>query len=144
MASAAALAVANQYVAHLIRDPGEVAEELESFALLLAKWSRVQNLVSRETLKDLWSRHMADSLQVVKLLQPTDRLILDLGSGGGFPALPLAVALKGSEVQFILVEPNGRKASFLKTVARELGLPVRVEARRSDEIDPRETPEVDV
>jgi 16S rRNA (guanine527-N7)-methyltransferase len=144
MASSAALAAARQYSAHLIRDADSVAEDLESFAQLLAKWSRVQNLVSRETLSDLWVRHIADSLQVLKLLAPAERQVLDLGSGGGFPALPLAIALKGGETQFLLVEPNGRKASFLKTVARELALPVRVEARRSDELDPRETSPVDL
>jgi 16S rRNA (guanine527-N7)-methyltransferase len=144
MALSAALAVSKQYGTQLIRDVDAIAEDLESFAQLLAKWSRVQNLVSRETLSDLWVRHIADSLQVLKFLSPADRHILDLGSGGGFPALPLAIALKGGGTQFLLVEPNGRKASFLKTVARELALPVRVEARRSDELDPRETSAIDV
>jgi 16S rRNA (guanine527-N7)-methyltransferase len=132
------------YQASFGRPLPEVERDLESFAALLAKWQAVQNLVSRETLKDVWVRHFADSLQVLKLLGPGDNLILDLGSGGGFPALPLAVASRGTARRFVLVEPNGRKVSFLRTVARELGLDVTVYAQRSDEIDSRETGVPDV
>ena len=132
------------YADYLSRPAAEVIADLESYAQLLRKWQKVQNLVSRETLDAVWSRHFADSLQVLKLLRETDRLIVDLGSGGGFPALPLAIALKGRDISFILVEPNGRKVSFLRTVARELGLAVTVEPRRSDQIDSRETGRVDI
>ena len=132
------------YADYLSRPAAEVIADLESYAQLLRKWQKVQNLVSRETLDAVWSRHFADSLQVLKLLRETDRLIVDLGSGGGFPALPLAIALKGRDISFILVEPNGRKVSFLRTVARELGLAVTVEPHRSDQIDSRETGSVDI
>ena len=132
------------YMAHFTQPLADVAADLESYAQLLKKWQAVQNLVSRETLNEVWSRHFADSLQVLPLLRPTDRAFLDLGSGGGFPALPLAIALKGSPHHFTLIEPNGRKVSFLRTVARELGLLVTVEAGRSDQIDSRETPRPDV
>jgi 16S rRNA (guanine527-N7)-methyltransferase len=64
---------------------------------------------------------------------------MDLGSGGGFPALPLAIVLRGSSATFLLIEPNQRKASFLRTVARELALAVEVRTSRAEEIDPRET-----
>ena len=132
------------YEAHFVRPLAEVAADLESYAQLLRKWQAVQNLVSRETLDDVWTRHFADSLQVLPLLRATDQSFLDLGSGGGLPALPLAIALKGSNRHFTLVEPNGRKVSFLRTVARELDLLITVEGRRSDQIDSRETPAPDV
>ncbi len=144
MAGAPALAVADSYAAVMPRDRSAVAEDLDAFAGLLRKWQKVQNLVSRETLDDVWTRHFADSLQVLKLLTAKDNLILDLGSGGGLPALPLAIASKGTGRRFVLVEPNGRKVSFLRTVARELGLAVTVLDRRSDEIDSRETGVPDV
>jgi len=144
MSAADALAVVEPYRALLTRPAEVVARDLESFAQLLAKWQRVQNLVSRETLAGLWTRHVADSLQVLPLLRPDDATFLDLGSGGGFPAIPLAIALKNHTHRFVLVEPNARKASFLRTVARELDLPVTVEARRSEAIDPRETEPIDV
>lgn len=116
-----------------------VYSDLEFYAALLTKWQRVQNLVSRETLGVLWERHFADSLQVLRYLEPDDRVIMDLGSGGGFPALPLAIASKGLERRFVLVEPTARKVSFLRTVARDLKLDVEVVGRRSDQIDSRET-----
>src|SRR5687768_8121441 len=133
-----------RYAPHFTRPLANVAVDLDSYAQLLRKWQTVQNLVSRETLDEVWSRHFADSLQVLPLLNATDRTFLDLGSGGGFPALPLAIALKGSPHHFTLIEPNGRKVSFLRTVARELGLLVSVESARSDQIDSRETPVPDV
>lgn len=132
------------YAPHFTRPIGEVAADLESYAQLLKKWQGVQNLVSRETLNAIWSRHFADSLQVLPLLRDSDHTFLDLGSGGGFPALPLAIALKGPNHRFTLVEPTSRKVSFLRTVARELDLSVTVEGRRSDQIDSRETPVPDV
>jgi 16S rRNA (guanine527-N7)-methyltransferase len=132
------------YAAHFTRPVADVAADLESYAQLLRKWQSVQNLVSRETLGEVWTRHFADSLQVLTLLKPTDHAFLDLGSGGGFPALPLAIALKSPNHHFTLIEPNGRKVSFLRTVARELGLIVTVEGRRSDQVDSRETPSPDV
>lgn len=132
------------YAGHFSRPADDVARDLESYARLLRKWQAVQNLVSRETLDAVWDRHFADSLQVLPLLTPADRRFLDLGSGGGFPALPLAIASKGSDRHFTLVEPTSRKASFLRTVARELGLDVTVENRRTEQIDSRETPPPDV
>ena len=132
------------YAEHFTRPVELVKKDLESYAQLLRKWQAVQNLVSRETLDAVWTRHFADSLQVLRLLKPTDRIFLDLGSGGGLPALPLAIALKDGGQQFTLVEPTGRKVSFLRTVARELDLNVMVHSGRSDSLDSRETSPPDV
>lgn len=156
------IAVYSQWFA---RPAAEVAADLESFAVLLRKWNAVQNLVSRETEKQLWERHILDSLQLLPLiglhaepilnenpallkvgngfLNQHERL-LDVGSGGGLPALPLAIALKGSGVQFTLVEPIGKKVAFLRTVIRELGLSAIVVAGRLEGIDSRETQPFDV
>lgn len=113
--------------------------DLERYAALLRKWNAVQNLVSRETIDDLWPRHIADSLQLLKLVRPTDMRVVDLGSGGGFPAIPMAIASRGTERRFTLVEPIAKKVSFLRTAARELDLPVTVIAGRAEQIDSRET-----
>ncbi|WEK04200.1 MAG: 16S rRNA (guanine(527)-N(7))-methyltransferase RsmG [Candidatus Devosia phytovorans] len=141
MADYSAIAPYQQFFS---RPLDQVGADLESYAQLLRKWQAVQNLVSRETLDEVWSRHFADSLQVLPLLKPSDCVFLDFGSGGGLPALPLAIALKGTPHNFTLIEPNGRKVSFLRTVARELKLLVTVEGRRSDQIDSRETLPPDV
>jgi len=132
----------SQYAQWFARPAAEVEAELESFAKLLLKWNAVQNLVSRETENALWERHILDSLQILPLLGHRDERslnVLDVGSGGGLPAIPLAIALKGSQARVTLVEPIGKKAAFLRTAIRELGLPASVHAGRVEEIDSRET-----
>mgnify|MGYP001550108308 FL=1 len=116
-----------------------VDSDLDAYEALLRKWNAVQNLVSRETLGELRTRHVADSLQLMRWVRPDDRKILDVGSGGGFPAIPMAIASRGVERRFTLLEPIGKKVSFLRSVARELSLPVKVEANRADRFDSRET-----
>jgi 16S rRNA (guanine527-N7)-methyltransferase len=127
------------YAAYFVRPRADVIRDLESFSALLTKWNAVQNLVSRETVNALWDRHIADSLQILPLLRPTDGRILDVGSGGGLPALPMAIALKGGPAQFTLVEPIGKKVAFLRQVIREVGLNATVHAGRTDSFDSRET-----
>jgi 16S rRNA (guanine527-N7)-methyltransferase len=113
--------------------------DLERFAALLRKWNAVQNLVSRETIDELWPRHIDDSLQLMKFVRETDASVLDIGSGGGFPAIPMAIASRETMRLFTLVEPIAKKVAFLRTVARELNLPITVLAQRAEQIDSRET-----
>lgn len=120
-------------------DAARVCSALEAFCALLAKWQPAQNLVSRETLAELWTRHMLDSLQLGALIRSGDEHILDLGSGGGFPAIPLAIVLNGRGHRISLIEANGRKTAFLKTVSRELGLGLKVHNCRIEAADSRET-----
>jgi 16S rRNA (guanine527-N7)-methyltransferase len=137
-------AVIEAYESYFPRPVESVAADLEIYAALLRKWQPVQNLVSRETLDALWTRHFTDSLQLLRHIRAEDRRILDLGSGGGFPALPLAIGAKGEDRHFTLVEPTSRKVSFLRTVARELSLPADVLGTRIEQIDSRETSNCDV
>jgi 16S rRNA (guanine527-N7)-methyltransferase len=140
-----ASAVIRPYAKYIVRPTEDIASDLEAYVELLKRWQRVQNLVSRETLPSLWTRHIADSLQVLRLLSDSDRRFVDLGSGGGLPAIPLVIAWRDVPgASFNLVEPNARKAAFLRTVARELKLPVIVHACRAQEIDSRETLRPDV
>jgi 16S rRNA (guanine527-N7)-methyltransferase len=113
--------------------------DLEQYAALLTKWNAVQNLVSRETLDELWPRHIQDSLRAMQWVRPGDVGVLDLGSGGGLPAIPMAIASRGIERRFTLLEPIAKKVSFLRTVARDLQLPVTVHAVRAEQFDSRET-----
>ena len=126
------------------RPTAEVAADLESFETLLRKWQAAQNLVSRETLDAFWSRHIADSLQVLPFLPKNAGRIFDLGSGGGLPGLPLAIALKGSEARFFLCESNARKTAFLRAVSRELVLGATVLQSRIEALDSRETGQADI
>lgn len=129
------------YTAHFQRPQLAVRADLESFAKLLRKWNAVQNLVSRETEAALWERHIVDSVQILPLLRAPDLHFLDVGSGGGMPAIPMAIALKGGPATFQLVEPITKKVAFLRQAIRELGLSAAVHAGRSDSLDSRETPD---
>lgn len=129
------LAALAPYAAHFDRDPQAVLDDLDALAGIVSRWQRVQNLVSRETLPDLWRRHILDSLQLLPLLPTQQEItVLDLGSGGGFPSLPLAIALKGTSARLHLVESNGRKCAFLKAATRELALPVVVHQARIEAV----------
>ena len=109
----------------------ETLASLLAYVALLEKWQRRINLVSSATLPDIWHRHILDSAQLLPHLPSVparQRLhILDIGSGAGFPGLVLAILGVG-DVQ--LVESNQRKAVFLRTVIRELGVSALVSNQR--------------
>jgi len=117
----------------------ETIERLEKFAELARKWNPSINLVAKSTLPDLWDRHIVDSAQLYPLASKSPRHWVDIGSGGGFPGIVVAVisAEKSPETKFTLIESDQRKSTFLRTAARELGLTVSVIASRIEEADPQ-------
>lgn len=100
----------------------ETSERLALFEALLLKWNSRINLVGRNETSQLRRRHVDDSLQLLSLL-PANGPVVDLGSGGGFPGLVIAIA-SGRSVT--LVEADARKATFLREAARATGAPVEV------------------
>ena len=116
----------------------ETLDRLEIYAELLRKWNPRINLVAKSTLDDLWSRHMIDSAQVFGLADhPVDHWV-DLGSGGGFPGLVVAIMAMehGSPKKVTLVESDVRKSAFLRTVIRETGAPANVLTSRIEVTEP--------
>ena len=98
-------------------------------ALLMQRQGRV-NLIAASTLPQVWIRHVADSLQLLTLA-PDARHWVDLGSGGGFPGIPIACALSGTPGAAVhLVESIGKKAAFLQETVRMLGVPALVHHQR--------------
>ena len=116
--------------------PREAAEALAGFANLVTDWNRRINLLSRSEAGDIWSRHIGDSAQLLRLAPAAAKTWLDLGSGAGFPALVCAAIAKAENrtVAFTLVEADGRKAAFLREAARRMGLDVAVLRRRIEEL----------
>lgn len=116
----------------------ETMDRLETYAALLEKWNPRINLVSRNTLADLWMRHFVDSAQVYTLAPQGFSHWVDLGSGGGFPGLVCAIigAEKAPDAKFTLVESDTRKSVFLRTVIRETGLQAQVIADRIEKFAP--------
>jgi 16S rRNA (guanine527-N7)-methyltransferase len=108
----------------------ETEERLDRYVELLLNWQSKINLLSSSTLPELWTRHVADSLQLIPLA-PQARIWADLGSGGGFPGLPIAVAGEaGTRVH--LIESNGKKAAFLREAVRVTGARAVVHQERAE------------
>lgn len=118
----------------------ETIERLKLYEALLHKWNPRINLVSQTSLKESWSRHILDSMQIYSLAQhPVDHWV-DIGSGGGFPGLVIALMgiEKKSPVHVTLVESDTRKCAFLRSVVRETGAPATIINDRVENIPPLE------
>ena len=117
----------------------ETCERLEAYIALLTRWNARINLVAPATIGAVWTRHIADSAQLFDLAPASASTWIDLGSGAGFPGLPVAAlaAEKSPHLHLTLVESNTRKAAFLTTAAREMGLDVTVEPRRTEALPAR-------
>jgi 16S rRNA (guanine527-N7)-methyltransferase len=103
---------------------------LDRYVALLVAWQSRINLIAPSTVPEVWTRHVADSLQLLAFA-PDAKIWLDFGSGGGFPGLAVACVLAdrpGAHVH--LVESNTKKAAFLREAARVAGAPVTVHAVR--------------
>lgn len=111
-----------------------VQSKLNTYVALLEEWQGKMNLVSDSTLPVVWTRHVLDSAQIEQYLQPSDRVILDLGSGAGFPALVLAILDESKNRTVHLVESDGKKCSFLQAVADACGLQVVIHNERIEKM----------
>jgi 16S rRNA (guanine527-N7)-methyltransferase len=113
-------------------EPG-IGAQLDRFVELLLQWQQKTNLIAPSTIPELWTRHVADSLQLLKLAPGAKRWV-DFGSGGGFPGIPVACALTGKEGAIVhLVESNHKKAAFLREAVRVTGAPGKVHAERAED-----------
>ena len=107
---------------------------LDRYLDLLRQWQAKTNLVAPSTLSHLWTRHVADSLQLLSLAR-TAKTWVDLGSGGGFPGIVLACALAESpHAKVHLVERNSKKAAFLREALRIASAPGIVHATGIEDI----------
>lgn len=117
----------------------ETMANLHAFEAEVLRWTTAVNLVSRASVEHLWDRHIADSAQVFRVCPPDARCWLDLGSGGGFPGLVVAILARQlqPDLRVTLVESDQRKAAFLRQTAQKLGLDVEVLARRIESLPPQ-------
>lgn len=120
--------------------PRETMERLETHRRFLADWSERMNLVGPKELEAYWSRHAQDSAQIVQLAPKAKRWV-DLGSGAGFPGLTIACLVAAEpDVSVHLVESTGKKAAFLRAVAEEAELPIKVFNQRIEDFGAGEGP----
>lgn len=117
----------------------ETEARLEEFADQLRKWNPRINLVSRPSLAQLDRRHIDDSAQLFALCPPGARNWLDIGSGGGFPGLVIAIlaADAAPQLHVTLVESDQRKAAFLATAARASRVDVTIHPQRAEALPPQ-------
>jgi 16S rRNA (guanine527-N7)-methyltransferase len=111
----------------------ETLERLDRFVELLLTWQHTTHLIARSTVAHLWTRHIADSLQLLNLA-PDAHVWVDLGAGAGFPGLVIACALAGRPgARVHLIESNRKKAAFLREAQRLTAVPASVHAMRIEE-----------
>jgi 16S rRNA (guanine527-N7)-methyltransferase len=122
-----------QGFAEIVPVSRETLTRLEAYAALLIRWSARINLVGRNTLVDLWRRHILDSAQLRAALPYSARSVIDLGSGAGFPGLVLAI-LGAPGVE--LVEADSRKSAFLREAARITEVDVTIRPCRIEAVPP--------
>ncbi|WP_204112590.1 16S rRNA (guanine(527)-N(7))-methyltransferase RsmG [Shimia biformata] len=116
----------------------ETLDRLEKLAELLQKWNPKINLVSKSTLSQLWARHILDSAQVFKLGRDVVHWV-DIGSGGGFPGLVIALMKdeQGAPKRVTMIESDQRKCAFLRTVLRETGCEASILDQRIEKAPPQ-------
>jgi 16S rRNA (guanine527-N7)-methyltransferase len=101
--------------------PQEARGRLDAYLALLAKWNRTYNLTAIREPEQMITHHVLDALAVLPRLPAGERLrVLDVGSGGGVPGLPLAIARP--QWTIVLIDSNHKKGAFLQQAAIELGL----------------------
>jgi len=113
----------------------ELASRLVAYLQLLASWNRRVNLTSFDLLQPddgAIDRLVVESLMAASLVRPSDRRALDIGSGGGSPAIPLMLAVPA--IEMVLVEVRAKKAAFLREVIRSLSLRAIVEVARIEDV----------
>ncbi|OGQ35412.1 MAG: 16S rRNA (guanine(527)-N(7))-methyltransferase RsmG [Deltaproteobacteria bacterium RIFCSPHIGHO2_12_FULL_43_9] len=114
---------------------GFTDKQVEAFQLFISeitKHSHKFNLISKGDLSNILERHIADSLVLERYLRNKSKIV-DIGSGAGFPGVPLAIILENTS--FNLVEPREKRAFFLKTVKRALKLEnISIYERRIEEL----------
>ncbi len=111
----------------------ETIERLRTYEALLRQWQKAVQLVAPSTLDAVWHRHFADSAQLLNFAPPNAGKWVDVGSGGGFPGLVLAIMLvEGSPGRMTLIESDSRKAAFLAEVARRTGVAVDILSTRTE------------
>jgi 16S rRNA (guanine527-N7)-methyltransferase len=106
----------------------ETLDKLNLYESLLQRWQRTINLVAPATLTATWLRHFADSAQLARFVPAKANLVVDLGSGAGFPGLVLAIMAeeRGGPRRFVLIESDQRKSAFLREVVRATGAAVEI------------------
>jgi len=130
------LADDRQVALRLVPVSRETANRLAAFVALIDRWRRKTNLIADSTFTSVWTRHIADSAQLIALAPGANRWV-DMGSGAGFPGLVIAIQLADVPGALVhCIESDQRKCAFLREAARETGAAARIHCQRVEAIEP--------
>ena len=109
----------------------KTAENLKNFENLLVEWNKKFNLTSITSSEDIEIKHFEDCLMGEKLF-PLNKKVVEVGSGGGFPSIPLMI--KRGDLEFTLIESTGKKCEFLTKVVDNLNLKAKIFNKRAEDV----------
>ena len=120
----------------------ETIDRLTIYSRILISYNKKTNIISESTESSIWLRHFADSAKLYNLLEEIDKKsdnqknVCDIGTGGGFPGLVLAIMNKEKKLKlkFSLIDSNKKKINFLRTVLSEVDLDVQLINERAEKI----------
>jgi len=121
----------------------ETIDNLKLFQNMVLEWNKKFNLISKSSEKDIWERHILDSLQLCQFINKNHKILYDFGSGAGFPGVVLAIIGKQNfpELKITLIESIGKKVLFLKEVDKVLDLNLNI---INDRIENLKLPKADI
>lgn len=136
----------------LVPELAPFVPQLDAFVTLLDRWRKVTNLVSGSSFATIWTRHIADSAQLLRIASavspirmPAQIRWLDLGTGAGFPGIVIAILLSRTPGATIhCVEADKRKCAFLREAARATGAPATIHPVRIESLTTADIADVDV
>ena len=112
----------------------ETQSLLDQFQNLVLKWDKSLNLIATSPRSQISTRHIQDSLNLVSICEETEGRWVDLGSGGGFPGVVVAISKRQTPLEITLIEADRRKCVFLQEVRRRLGLQFSIRAERIEAV----------
>jgi 16S rRNA (guanine527-N7)-methyltransferase len=112
----------------------ETVSRIEEFILALMEQNKYDNLISRAENSDIWMRHVIDSAQLIQFVPRETLSLMDIGSGGGFPGV--IVALLKENLKIHLVESRGRKARFLQEMVEKFNLNAEIHHMHTKDLNP--------
>ena len=106
----------------------ETITSLKKYENMLINANKTLNLVANSTINDIWNRHFLDSVQVIDFIDKSDQVLVDFGSGAGFPGMVIAITQKDRKIplKIKLIEKSPKKVIFLKRIINELNLNAEV------------------
>ena len=106
----------------------ETLISLNKYEEMLLKWNKKLNLIGKSTKNDIWTRHFLDSAQVIDFIDKNTKIMVDIGTGAGFPGLMISIIAKDKKIpiKIKLIEKSPKKIIFLNEVVNELKLSVEV------------------